>query len=83
MVVRSTVPQSIFYTSSQLKKETTSSADSSIKKKGMNEQEKPIRYIPCGTARGMCIFYVFFFVSNNSFSHPSAHFAIKSHNIEK
>lgn len=57
MVVRSTVPQSIFFTSSQLKKETTSSANFSIKKKRNDEQQNLLRYIPSGTARGMGIFY--------------------------
>lgn len=57
MVVRSTVPQSIFFTSSQLKKETTSSANFSIKKKRNNEQQNLLRYIPSGTARGMGIFF--------------------------
>lgn len=58
MVVRSTVPQSIFFTSSQLKKETTSSANFSIKKKRNDEQQNLLRYIPSGTARGMGIFFV-------------------------
>ena len=57
MVVRSTVPQSIFFTSSQLKKETTSSANFSIKKKRNDEQQNLLRYIPSGTARGMGIFF--------------------------
>lgn len=59
MVVRSTVPQSIFFTSSQLKKETTSSANFSIKKKRNDEQQNLLRYIPSGTARGMGIFFAF------------------------
>lgn len=58
MVVRSTVPQSIFFTSSQLKKETTSSANFSIKKKRNDEQQNLLRYIPSGTARGMGIFFL-------------------------
>lgn len=66
MVVRSTVPQSIFFTSSQLKKETTSSANFSIKKKRNDEQQNLLRYIPSGTARGMGIFFVDFVVLINN-----------------
>lgn len=67
MVVRSTVPQSIFFTSSQLKKETTSSANFSIKKKRNDEQQNLLRYIPSGTARGMGIFYALFVCDINTF----------------